>query len=250
MINKLLDQYVQTDVLFLDFAKAFDSVDHTILLKKLRSYGISGNMYNWFTDYLRGCTQRVVVDGATSEWSQVTCGVPQGSILGPMLFLLFINDLPDIIPPSTSTCLYADDTKLYKAIRSRQDCDLLQESLSLTDDWSKQSNIDFNASKCKVLTISRRKSLIETKYHLGSTELVRVDSEVDLGITVTKKLSWNQHIIQIVSKANKMLGLLQRTCPLLTDRVARRTLYLSLVKSQLGYATEVGHHLSPSTKPT
>jgi hypothetical protein len=177
-IGQLLDRNVQTDVLFLDFAKAFDSIDHTILLKKLRCYGMSGNMYNWFTDYLRGLTQCVVVDGATSEWSQVTSGVPQGSILGPMLFLLFINDLPDIIPPSTSTGLYADDTKLYKAIRSRQDCDLLQESLSLADDWSKQSNIDFNASKCKVLTISCRKSPIETKYHLGSTKLVRVDSMI------------------------------------------------------------------------
>ncbi|CAB4009616.1 Hypothetical predicted protein [Paramuricea clavata] len=196
-------------------------------------------MYNWFTDFLRGRTQHVVVHGATSEWSQFTSGVPQGLILGPMLFLLFINVLPDIIPPSTSTGLYADDTKLYKAIRSRQECDLLQESLSHADDWSKQSNIDFIASKCKVLTISRRKSQTETKYHLGSTELVRVDSDVDLGITVTRKLSWNQHITQIVSKANKMLGLLRRTCPLLTDRVARRTLYLSLVKSQLGYATEV-----------
>jgi hypothetical protein len=181
-------------------------------------------MYNWFTDYLRGRTQRVVVDGATSEWSKVTSGVPHGSILGPMLFLLFINDLPDIIPPSTSTGLYADDTKLYKAIRSRQDCDLLQESFSLADDWNKQSNIDFDASKCKVLTKSSRKSPIETKYHLGKTELVRVDSEVDLGITVTRKLSWNQHIIQIVSKANKMRGLLRRMCSLLTDRVARRTL--------------------------
>ncbi|CAB3991102.1 Hypothetical predicted protein [Paramuricea clavata] len=145
-------------------------------------------MYNWFTDYLRGRTQRIVVDGATSEWSQGTSGVPQGSILGPMLFLLFINDLTDIIPPSTSTGLYADDTKLYKAIRSRQDSDLLQESLSHAEDWSKQSNIDFDASRCKVLTISRRKSPNETRYHLGSTELVRVISEVDLAIAVTRKL--------------------------------------------------------------
>ena len=238
-IGQLLDRNVQTDILFLDFAKAFDSVDHTILLTKLKSYGISGNMYNWFTDYLSGRTQRVVVDGVTSEWSHVTSGVPQGSILGPMLFLLFINDLPDVIPPSTSTGLYADDTKLYKAITSRQDGDHLQEALSHADIWSKQSNIDFNASKCKVLTISRRKSPIETKYYLGANELLRVDSETDLGITVTRKLSWNQHINQIVSKANKMLGLLRRTCPLLTNCDARRTLYLSLVKSQLCYATEV-----------
>ena len=238
-IGQLLDRNVQTDVLFLDFAKAFDSVDHTILLRRLKSYGISGNMYNWFADYLCGRTQRVVVDGVASGWFELTSGVPQGSILGPMLFLLFINDLPDVIPSSTSTGLYADNTKLYKAITSHEDCDHLQEALSYADAWSKQSNIDFNASTCKILTISRRKSPIEAKYYLCSTELMRVDSEVDLGVTVTRNLSWNQHIIKIGSKANKMLGLLRRTCPLLTNCDARRTLYISLVKSQVFYATEV-----------
>ena len=238
-IGQLLDRNIQTDVLFLDFAKAFDSVDHGILLKKLKAYGISGNLYNWFTDYLRGRTQRVVVEGVASEWSPVTSGVPQGSILGPMLFLLFINDLPDVIPPTTSTGLYADDTKLYTAITSRQDCDNLQEALSYVDDWSKESNINFNTSKCKALTISRRKQPIVLNYHLGSAELIRVDSEVDLGITVTSNLSWNRHITKLVTKANSTLGLLRRTCPMLTNCDARRTLYLSLVKSQLSYATEI-----------
>ena len=219
-VGQLLDNNVQTDIIFLDFARAFDSVDHIILFKKLKSYGISGNMYNWFTDYLHGRKQRVVVNGVGSEWSQVTSSVPQGSILGPMLFILFINDLPDVISPPTSTGLYADDTKLYNAIKSSQDCDHLQEALSHADGWSKQSNIDFNVSKCKVLTISRQKSPIESKYHLGLTELMRVNNEVDLGVTVTSKLSWNQHITLTISKANKMLGLLRRTCPLLTNRNA------------------------------
>ncbi|CAB4026866.1 Hypothetical predicted protein, partial [Paramuricea clavata] len=220
-------------------AQAFDSADHGILLKKLKAYGISGNLYNWFTGYLRGRTQRVVVEGVASEWSPVTSGVPQGSILGPMLFLLFINDLPDIIPPTTSKGLYADDTKLYTAITSRQDCDNLQVALSYVDDWSKESNISFNTSKCKALTISRRKQPIVINYHLGSAELIRVESEVDLGITVTSNLSWNRHITKLVTKANSTLGLLRRTCPMLTNCDARRTLYLSLVKSQLSYATEI-----------
>ena len=215
------------------------SVDHEILLAKLKTYGISGNLYNWFSNYLRGRTQRVIVDGVASEWSTVPSGVPQGSILGPMLFLLFINDLPDAIPPTTSTGLYADDTKLYKAITSNEDCTHLQTALSCAEDWSNKSNINFNSSKCKVLTISRRRRPITTNYHLGSTDLKRVDSEVDLGITVTSNLCWNTHITQIVNKSNKMLGLLRRTCPLLTDCDVRRTLYLSLVKSQLCYATEV-----------
>jgi hypothetical protein len=238
-IGQLLDKNIQTDVIFLDFAKAFDSVDHEILLAKLKTYGISGNLYSWFSNYLLGRTQRVVVDGVASEWSAVTSGVPQGSILGPMLFLLFINDLPDAIPPTISTGLYADDTKLYKAITSNEDCARLQTALSRAEDWSNKSNINFNSSKCKVLTISRRRTPITTNYHLGSTNLKRVDSEADLGITVTANLSWNTHITQIVKKSNKMLGLLRRTCPLLTVCDVRRTLYLSLVKSQLCYATEV-----------
>ena len=125
-IRKLLDQNIKVDALFLDFAKAFDSVDHGILLKKLKGYGITGNLHNWFTDYLRNRSQRVVI----SEWTSVTSGVPQGSILGPMLFLLFINDLPDVIPTTTSVGLYADDTKLFKSITSYEDCVQLQKALT------------------------------------------------------------------------------------------------------------------------
>ena len=129
-IRKLLDQNIQADALLLDFAKAFDSVDHGILLKKLKGYGITGNLNNWFTDYLRNRSQRVVIEGAASEWPSVTSGVPQGSILGPMLFLLFINDLPDVIPTTTSVGLYADDTKLFKSITSYEDCVQLQKALT------------------------------------------------------------------------------------------------------------------------
>ena len=238
-IGQLLDNNIQTDVIFLDFAKAFDSVDHNILLMKLRMYGISGNLYDWFCSYLCGRTQRVVVEGVASEWSPVTSGVPQGSILGPMLFLLFINDLPDAIPQATSTGLYADDAKLYRAITSNEDSACLQTALSCAGVWSVDSNITFNTSKCKLMTISRRRRPLIANYHLGSAGLKRVDSEVDLGITLTSNLCWNTHISRIVCKANIMLGLLRRTCPLLTVCNVRRTLYLSLVKSQLCYAAEV-----------
>ena len=178
-------------------------------------------------------------EAVASEWSPVTSGVPQGSILGPMLFLLFINDLPDVIPQATSSSLCANDAKLYRAITSNEDCTCLQSALSNAKDCSFESNITFNTSKCKIMTISRRRRPFIANCRLNSADLKRVDSEVDHGITLTSNLSWNTHISQVVNKANKMLGLLRRTCPLLNALDVRRTLYLSLVKSQLCYATEV-----------
>ena len=128
-----LDRNTQTDVLYLDFAKAFDSVDRAILLQKLRSYGR---------------TQRVVVDGVASTWSPVTSGVPQGGILGPLLFVIFINDLPDFTVKGTETALYANDTKLHDTITSTNDCERFQQSLTNLDHWSVQNNIRFTIS-CK-----------------------------------------------------------------------------------------------------
>ena len=234
-----LDRNTQTDVLYLDFAKAFDSVDHAILLQKLRSYGVTGPPLCWFEDYLTGRTQRVVVDGVASTWSPVTSGVPQGSILGPLLFVIFINDLPDFTVKGTETALYADDTKLHDTITSTNDCERLQQSLTNLDHWSVQNNIRFNPSKCKVLTISRKKSPITYDYTLGTVKLIRVCNEKDLGVITSCELAWDLHINSIISKANKMLGVLKRTSTHLTDIKTRRTLYLSLVKSQLCYATEV-----------
>lgn len=200
---------------------------------------------DWLTDYLTGRMQRVVVDGVASNWSHVTSGVPQGSILGPLLFVLFINDLPDTIPTDINVALYADDTKAYNSVKSEDDAQHLQQALFFLDSWSTRNNLKFNESKCKVSSITRKKHPICFNYKLGSTDLLKVKEEKDLGVTVTDTLSWNPHIQNIVSKANKLLGLLKRTCPLLPDANVRRSLYLSIVKSQLSYATVVWspHHI-------
>ena len=238
-IGQKLDTNEQTDIAYLDLAKAFDSVDHSILLQKLKCYGVTGRLLNWFADYLNNRRQRVVMDGATSQWTPATSGVPQGSILGPMLFVIFINDAPDVINNKAIPPLFADDTKLYKNITSVNDCNQLQETLTHLDTWSQDNNITFNGSKCKVLSVTRKKAPISFPYHLGSTELSRVDDEKDLGVIFSSKLQWNLHINEMVSKANRQLGVLKRTCYSLTDINIRRTLYLSLVKSKLSYATQV-----------
>ena len=132
-----------------------------------------GQLYDWFVDYLSGRRQRVVVNGATSSWAPVTSGVPQGSLLGPFLFVIFINDLPDILRDETLAALYADDTKLYEPITSVGDCENVQQALTNLDQWNRENNLDFNESKCKVLTITRRKSPLTYAYHMNSKKLSR-----------------------------------------------------------------------------
>ena len=141
-IGENLDKNIQTDILYLVFAKAFDSIDHCTLLVKLKSYGVTGKLLNWFADYLHGRLQRVVVDGVASQWTSVTSGVPQGSILGPLLFAIFINGFPDVVKDTGShTALYADDSKIYESISSIQCCETLQQSLDSLNTWSYINNM-------------------------------------------------------------------------------------------------------------
>ena len=237
-------------MIYLDLTKAFDTVDDSVLLVKLRLYGVKGQLFCWFKDYLTERTQTVVFEGAASHWSPVTSGVPQGSILSPLLFTLFINDLPDEAAHGVKPALYADDTKLYRNVSFTEHCYLIQVTLSKMHDWSQRNNIRFNTSKCKAPTVTRKKTPIIFNYILDDTTLTRVSEENDLGVIITSTLSWDPHIHTITTKANKLLGLLKRTCPLLMDVSVRRSLYLSLVKPKLCYATQVWSpaHVTLNTK--
>ena len=166
--------------------------------------------------------------------------MPQGSPLAPLLFIIFINDLPSALPDGSLTALYADDTKLYGSILSYLDADKLQPALTNLDSWSLHNNINFNASKCKVLSVTRKKNPVCYDYYLDQVDLQRVNEETDLGVMITSKLTWETQVLMVSARANKLLGLLRRTCPMLTDVKVRRSLYLALlVKSQMSYATEV-----------
>ena len=148
-----------------------------------------------------------------------------------MLFIIFINDLPSALPHGILTALYADDTKLYRSILSYLVADKLQQALTNLDSWRLHNNINFSASKCKVLIVTRKKNPVRYDYYLGHVDLQRVNEEKDLGVMITGKLTWKTQVLMVTAKANKLLGLFRRTRLMLTDVKVRRSLYLALVKS-------------------
>ena len=233
-VNNSLDSSVQTDIIYLDFSKAFDTVPHDLLIHKLPSFGICGNLLRWFSSYVTNRKQRVVVEGAFSDWLPVTSGVPQGSLLGPILFLLYTNDIVDCLTPGTSIALYADDTKICRTINSPHDCLILQSDLASLQDWSHTWKLNFNAAKCKVLNLTRVLRF-PFMYELNSNVLEQVRNFNDLGLIVTSSFSWKSHIANAVSKANKMLGLIKRTLGPRASTKSKITLYNSLVKPSLMY---------------
>ena len=240
-----LDQGRQVDVVFLDFSKAFDKVNHAVLLQKLCNFGISGSLLQWCESYLSNRRQRVVLDGISSSWSDVSSGVPQGSLLGPLFFVIFISDLSEVVLPGSTIALYADDCECSRIIDTAGDLELFQQDLDSLHRWSVRNFMNFNVKKCKIMKITKKIQPLTSSFFLENSELEDVKEFKDLGIITNHHLSWNPHIDHVVSKANRMLGLIKRTCKGLDDPRTLCTLYCSLVRSNLEYCSVVW---SPYTK--
>ena len=232
--SKALDAGHQVDAVFLDFSKAFYKVSHVILMQKLCNFGVSGCLLNWCRDYLSNREQRVVIDGISSYWRPIPSGVPQGSLLGPLFFVIFINDPPDVVSPTSLVALYADDCKTSRVIH-----ELLQDDLNNLVSWSRLNLMSFNTKKCNLMRITKNRSPIFALLQLGGTTLEVTAEFSDLGLLTNHKLSWNSHIDKISSKANKVLGLIKRNCREFRDVSTLRTLYCALVRSQLEYGSVV-----------
>ena len=202
-----LDEGKQTDMLFLYFS--VDSVDHNMLIHKLHKFGFSGKLLLWISDYLKDGFQRVVLDGVSSEFVPFTSGVPQGSILGPLLFLLFINAMPDGTEHSILS-LFADDAKCFRKINNVNDCERLQHDLNTLYEWSQVWKLNFNVIKCKVVSFARNMKPIVFNYHLNGTILENVSFYNDLVVTVDKSLAFNNHISNVIKKCSKVNGMIRR----------------------------------------
>ena len=222
-----------TDVVYLDFQKAFDTVPHKRLMVKLQAYGISGVILNWINAFLDGRTQRVIVNGIASRKEVVLSGVPQGSVLGPLLFVLYINDLPDTL---VSHCMmFADDTKSFRDITDVVDMNMLQNDLHLMEKWSKTWLLQFHPGKCVVISVGIWWNIIQAyPYELLSTGLEHVLEEKDLGIIIDSELTFEAHIEAKLGTANQMLGLIRRSLTCCTAEIVI-PLYKAFVRQHLEF---------------
>ena len=199
----------EVDIVYLDFAKAFDKVDHGILLYKLECMGIGGKLLRWIEIFLRRREMRVRVENELSSPVDVTSGVPQGSVLGPLLFLIMMTDIDKGISETLITS-FADDTRLTKGIRDQSDQENYQAVLNTTFDWAANNNMVFNDGKFELLTIGR--SLRDTNYLTTTGQKIEPKPVVkDLGIKISNDLHFKQHIQDTVAKGNRMAGYILRT---------------------------------------
>ncbi|KXJ20505.1 putative RNA-directed DNA polymerase from transposon BS [Exaiptasia diaphana] len=230
----ILNQQGQIDALLLDFSKAFDKVSHTKLLHKLGQYGVNGKTQKWISGFLHNRTQFVAINGTHSSTTPVTSGVPQGSVLGPTLFLLYINDIVDV--PKSELRLFADDTVLYRAIKSQHDHQILQEDLHNLTKWASDWQMDFNVSKCHLLRVTNKRKPHESTYSANTEALAKVSQCDYLGIRCSETLRWGAHCSKVAAKANKTLGLIRRTLKSCSREVKERA-YMMLVRPTLEYAS-------------
>ena len=231
-----LSEGKQLDVILLDFAKAFDKVPHQRLLYKLNYYGVRGQTLSWIESFLRDRKQHVLVEGAKSDEAEVTSGVPQGTVLGPLLFLAFINDLPSVV--DSQARLFADDCLLFRQIDSLHDSNKLQEDLSALEKWESDWQMSFHPQKCTTIRVTRKKWPLNTKYQLHGHTLEVVEGGKYLGIHISSDLSWREHVRQTTAKATKSLGFLRRnlhSCP----QNKRAQAYTTLIRPVLEYASTV-----------
>jgi hypothetical protein len=187
--SKTLNTSDQTDAVLLDFSKAFDKVDHKILLSKIDSIGIKGCLHDWMSSFLSDRLQYVTVDGSISKPCKVLSGVPQGTVLGPLFFLIYINDIQQNLSPGTTLRLFADDSLLYRVIKSFNDTLILQKDLDQLQKWEKANKMEFHPNKCQILCITNKRNHIKNNYIVHNTILQEFNSAKYLDVTIDNNLN-------------------------------------------------------------
>ena len=227
------------DMIYLDFAKAFDKVDHNILLHKLKSLGITGNIGIWISSFLGNRKQFVQIPGGISEIGSVTSGVPQGTVLGPVLFLILIGDITKNLSHSKVSS-FADDTRLYSSIKNEDDCDNLQKDLDIVYKWAIENNMQFNSQKFEYLCFHTKPALYTNNVYLTpKINIINPSFDVrDLGIIMTNTCTFNQHISKVVKTCTQLVGMTLRAISA-RDKLSMLTVYKSTILPRLEYGCQL-----------
>ena len=218
------------DAIYLDFAKAFDTVPHQRLLKKLEAYVTTCRILTWIKGFLSDRIQVVKANGEESTSAPVLSGIPQGSVLGPLMFVIHINDLPEVI--SSNAFLFADDTKVLRHITSREDSIALQSDIDLLNGCSKKWLLKFNTDKCQVIPLGKFENIMHTH------ELEHVFEEKDLGVIIDCDLKFEQNMSAKVKKTNAIVGFIRQSFSYL-DCALSKKLFTTFVRPHLEYAQTV-----------
>jgi len=231
-IYKGLDNKQEVLLVFLDISKAFDRVWHPGLLHKLRQFGVEGSTYEWFNSYLTNRSQKVVIGGASSSPKPTNAGVPQGSILGPLLFLIFINDIVDDI--ENDMFLFADDTTLKRTYSNLFEAEIsINRDLQKLVNWSNQWRVTFSPPKTVFMVVSKKRTPTRPQLKMNTTSLNQVVSHLYLGLTITSDLNWGEHIQRVTAKASRRIGILYRANRL--PRSVKANYYITFVRPILEY---------------
>ena len=230
--------------MFSDYRKAFDTVPHRNLLSKLESLGTNSYVLRWLTHYLCKHFQYVCINGSNSNKLLVTSGVPQGSVLGPILFIIYINNITHPTLFDGSMTLFADDIMIYRPIRTPEDFTMLQSDIDSLTSWTEQNFLQFNVDKCKYTVISRKRQTnpsLESQppLQVNGVTLERVDNYKYLEVWITSNTSWSKHISEVCRKAMQKVGIFYHKCYKNANSATMLKLYFSCIRPELEYSATV-----------